>query len=159
MENCSIFVEACKLCGMELVNVGPSGELCRAVAPILLWGVFHAVAAADIVDGNEKIVLGLVWRLILTFGINEVSDSGKAGLLEWAKTTTEGYPGVRISNFTSSWESGEGSACATTVKILSLALFRVVPRCYVCALRPCLRPCILRIGRCLGQAALCRDAR
>lgn len=35
-----------------------------------------------------------------------MSLTGEAAILAWAKRQTEGYPGVRIENFTTSWENG-----------------------------------------------------
>uniref|UniRef100_A0A8C5CUT3 Microtubule actin crosslinking factor 1 n=1 Tax=Gadus morhua TaxID=8049 RepID=A0A8C5CUT3_GADMO len=67
----------------------------------------------DITDGNPKLTLGLIWTIILHFQISEIYVSGESGdltakekLLLWTQQATEGYPGLRCSNFTSSWSNG-----------------------------------------------------
>ncbi|XP_039595753.1 microtubule-actin cross-linking factor 1, isoforms 1/2/3/5 isoform X3 [Polypterus senegalus] len=67
----------------------------------------------DITDGNPKLTLGLIWTIILHFQISEIYVSGESGdmtakekLLLWTQKLTEGYPGVKCSNFTSSWSDG-----------------------------------------------------
>ncbi|XP_066573304.1 microtubule-actin cross-linking factor 1 isoform X12 [Amia ocellicauda] len=67
----------------------------------------------DITDGNPKLTLGLIWTIILHFQISEIYVSGESGdltakerLLLWCQQATEGYPGLRCSNFTSSWSDG-----------------------------------------------------
>lgn len=39
---------------------------------------------------------------------NEVNVTAREALLRWAKKSTEKYPGVHISDFTSSWRDGMG---------------------------------------------------
>ncbi|CAL9690837.1 unnamed protein product [Knipowitschia caucasica] len=67
----------------------------------------------DITDGNPKLTLGLIWTIILHFQISEIYVSGESGdltakekLLLWSQKATEGYPGLRCSNFSSSWSDG-----------------------------------------------------
>uniref|UniRef100_A0A7N8YEA5 Microtubule actin crosslinking factor 1a n=1 Tax=Mastacembelus armatus TaxID=205130 RepID=A0A7N8YEA5_9TELE len=67
----------------------------------------------DITDGNPKLTLGLIWTIILHFQISEIYVSGESGdltakekLLLWSQQATEGYPGLRCTNFTSSWSNG-----------------------------------------------------
>uniref|UniRef100_A0A3B1IQV3 Microtubule actin crosslinking factor 1 n=1 Tax=Astyanax mexicanus TaxID=7994 RepID=A0A3B1IQV3_ASTMX len=67
----------------------------------------------DITDGNPKLTLGLIWTIILHFQISEIYVSGESGdltakekLLLWTQQATEGYPGLRCSNFSSSWSNG-----------------------------------------------------
>ncbi|XP_043245138.1 dystonin-like isoform X38 [Amphibalanus amphitrite] len=65
----------------------------------------------DIVDGNPKLTLGLIWTIILHFQISDIVEgddtmSAKEALLRWAQRTTERYPGVNVRNFTSSWRDG-----------------------------------------------------
>ncbi|XP_067862613.1 microtubule-actin cross-linking factor 1 isoform X16 [Heptranchias perlo] len=68
----------------------------------------------DITDGNPKLTLGLIWTIILHFQISEIYVSGESGdmsakekLLLWTQKLTEGYPGLKCSNFTSSWSDGK----------------------------------------------------
>ncbi|XP_046874566.1 microtubule-actin cross-linking factor 1 isoform X2 [Hypomesus transpacificus] len=67
----------------------------------------------DITDGNPKLTLGLIWTIILHFQISEIYVSGESGdltakekLLIWSQQATEGYPGLRCTNFSSSWSNG-----------------------------------------------------
>ncbi|OLL26997.1 Alpha-actinin-like protein 1 [Neolecta irregularis DAH-3] len=61
------------------------------------------IGAEDIIDGNLKIILGLIWTLILRFTIADINEEGvsaKAGLLLWCQRKTAGYPGVDVIDFT-----------------------------------------------------------
>uniref|UniRef100_A0A3P9KQG2 Calponin-homology (CH) domain-containing protein n=1 Tax=Oryzias latipes TaxID=8090 RepID=A0A3P9KQG2_ORYLA len=67
----------------------------------------------DITDGNPKLTLGLIWTIILHFQISEIYVSGESAdltakekLLLWSQQATDGYPGLRCVNFTSSWSDG-----------------------------------------------------
>nr|XP_022902342.1 plectin-like isoform X1 [Onthophagus taurus]XP_022902343.1 plectin-like isoform X1 [Onthophagus taurus]XP_022902344.1 plectin-like isoform X1 [Onthophagus taurus]XP_022902345.1 plectin-like isoform X1 [Onthophagus taurus]XP_022902346.1 plectin-like isoform X1 [Onthophagus taurus] len=70
------------------------------------------IRSEDIVDGNPKLTLGLIWTIILHFQISDIvvgqepNVSAKDYLLRWAKRTTNKYPGVRVTDFTSSWKDG-----------------------------------------------------
>lgn len=68
----------------------------------------------DITDGNPKLTLGLIWTIILHFQISEIYVSGESGdmsakekLLLWTQKLTEGYSGLKCSNFTSCWSDGK----------------------------------------------------
>ncbi|XP_078279424.1 microtubule-actin cross-linking factor 1 isoform X11 [Rhinoraja longicauda] len=68
----------------------------------------------DITDGNPKLTLGLIWTIILHFQISEIYVGGESGdmsakekLLLWSQKLTEGYSGLKCSNFTSSWSDGK----------------------------------------------------
>jgi len=62
------------------------------------------IGSSDILHGNEKLILGLLWTIILRF---EVSGAdGKQGLLLWLQRSTKGYNGVDVRDFTSSWKDG-----------------------------------------------------
>lgn len=65
----------------------------------------------DIVDGNPKLTLGLIWVIILHFQISDIiqheeNELPKEILLKWAQTTTESYPNVNVRDFTNSWKDG-----------------------------------------------------
>ncbi|XP_077869465.1 plectin-like [Saccoglossus kowalevskii] len=67
----------------------------------------------DIVDGNAKLTLGLIWTIILHFQISDIIVTGqpddrnvKEALLLWSRRTTDGYPGVNIKDFSRSWRDG-----------------------------------------------------
>ncbi|XP_069494766.1 spectrin beta chain, erythrocytic isoform X2 [Ambystoma mexicanum] len=69
----------------------------------------------DIVDGNHRLVLGLIWTIILRFQIQDIiiqtqegheTRSAKDALLLWCQMKTAGYPQVNVTNFTSCWKDG-----------------------------------------------------
>uniref|UniRef100_A0A4W5QRQ7 Spectrin beta chain n=1 Tax=Hucho hucho TaxID=62062 RepID=A0A4W5QRQ7_9TELE len=66
----------------------------------------------DIVDGNHRLILGLIWTIILRFQMGQVdgtqreSRTAKDALLLWCQMKTAGYPNVNITNFTTSWKDG-----------------------------------------------------
>uniref|UniRef100_A0A8C4RBP7 Spectrin beta chain, non-erythrocytic 2 n=1 Tax=Eptatretus burgeri TaxID=7764 RepID=A0A8C4RBP7_EPTBU len=69
----------------------------------------------DIVDGNHRLTLGLIWTIILRFQIQDISietedntekKSAKDALLLWCQMKTKEYSNVRIKNFTTSWRDG-----------------------------------------------------
>lgn len=73
--------------GVKLTNIGPE----------------------DIIDGNLKLILGMIWTLILRFtiaGISEEGLSAKEGLLLWCQRKTAPYKEVDVLDFSSSWSDG-----------------------------------------------------
>ncbi|KAJ5908110.1 hypothetical protein N7495_000792 [Penicillium taxi] len=67
------------------------------------------IGAEDIVDGNRKIILGLIWTLILRFTISDINEEGmtaKEGLLLWCQRKTACYEGVEVRDFSTSWNDG-----------------------------------------------------
>ena len=68
-------------------------------------------SAEDLIDGDEKNVLALVFSILLKFmRIGDEEDgpqlSAKDALLMWVQTKTAGYEGVSVTNFTTSFHSG-----------------------------------------------------
>jgi hypothetical protein len=90
VENVAKALQVLKLQNVNLVNIG----------------------AEDISDGNEKLILGLLWSLILKYSLAEISEEGKTakeGLLIWCQRKTAPYkPTVDIKDFTRSWQDGLG---------------------------------------------------
>uniref|UniRef100_A0A665TBB9 Dystrophin n=1 Tax=Echeneis naucrates TaxID=173247 RepID=A0A665TBB9_ECHNA len=73
------------------------------------------IGAADIVDGNHKLILGLIWSIILHWQVKDVMKNVMAGLqqtnsekilLSWVRQNTRQYPQVNVVNFSSSWNDG-----------------------------------------------------
>ena len=73
------------------------------------------IGAEDILDENERLILGLIWTIILRFTIENIEIEGqesgekkhaKDALLLWCQRKTAGYPNVKVENFTTSWRSG-----------------------------------------------------
>lgn len=67
------------------------------------------IGAEDVVDGNRKIILGLIWTLILRFTINDINEEGmtaKEGLLLWCQRKTACYDEVEVRDFSTSWNDG-----------------------------------------------------
>lgn len=75
LENCLSALNFLRDEGIRLVNMGPE----------------------DIVDGNLKLILGLVWTIILRYQIHiEEGKSAKNELLEWVRSK---IPEYNINNF------------------------------------------------------------
>ncbi|KAL1021783.1 hypothetical protein UPYG_G00017880 [Umbra pygmaea] len=73
------------------------------------------IGGADIVDGNHKLILGLIWSIILHWQVKNVMKDVMAGLqqtnsekilLSWVRQSTKDYPSVNVVNFSSSWADG-----------------------------------------------------
>lgn len=76
---------------------------------------FENLGSHDIVDGNPRLTLGLIWTIILRFQIqditieevdNQETKSAKDALLLWCQMKTAGYHSVNVRNFTTSWKDG-----------------------------------------------------
>ncbi|XP_073928809.1 utrophin isoform X2 [Castor canadensis] len=73
------------------------------------------IGGIDIVDGNPKLTLGLLWAIILHWQVKDVmkdimSDLQQTNsekiLLSWVRQTTRPYDHVNVLNFTTSWTDG-----------------------------------------------------
>ncbi|KAH8645593.1 hypothetical protein BGZ60DRAFT_392482 [Tricladium varicosporioides] len=86
-ENANLSLDFIKSRGIQMTNIG----------------------AEDVVDGNRKIILGLIWTLILRFTISDINEEGmtaKEGLLLWCQRKTACYDEVDVRNFTDCWNDG-----------------------------------------------------
>ena len=57
---------------------------------------------SEIVDGNVKMTLGMIWTIILRFAIQDISVeemTAKEGLLLWCQRKTAPYKNVNVQNF------------------------------------------------------------
>jgi filamin len=87
IENVNFSLEFLKVEGIKLVGVG----------------------GGDIVDGNLKLILGLIWTIILRYQIQVAEgNSARAELLEWVRAR---IPEYNINNFANDWSSGR-AICA-----------------------------------------------
>ena len=73
------------------------------------------ISANDIVEGNPKLTLGLVWCIIQHWQVRDVLRSSvydihatnlETALLKWCQNSTQGYTGVQVKDFTNSWRDG-----------------------------------------------------
>ena len=61
-----------------------------------------SIGAEEIVDGNVKMTLGMIWTIILRFAIQDISVeemTAKEGLLLWCQRKTAPYKNVNVQNF------------------------------------------------------------
>merc|ERR1712136_227703 len=68
-----------------------------------------SIGAEEIVDGNRKMTLGMIWTIILRFAIQDISveeSSAKEGLLLWCQRKTAPYKNVNVQNFHMSRKDG-----------------------------------------------------
>ncbi|XP_062912103.1 utrophin-like isoform X3 [Mobula hypostoma] len=73
------------------------------------------IGGTDIVDGNHKLTLGLIWSIILHWQVKDImkavmSDLQQTNsekiLLSWVRQSTRPYKQVNVLNFTTSWADG-----------------------------------------------------
>ncbi|XP_051871046.1 dystrophin isoform X2 [Pristis pectinata] len=73
------------------------------------------IGGSDIVDGNHKLTLGLIWSIILHWQVKDVMKGIMANLqqtnsekilLSWVRQSIRNYKPVNVVNFTSSWSDG-----------------------------------------------------
>ena len=64
---------------------------------------FTFTGPEDIVNGNLKLILGLIWHLILRYQIGKSKFPTKKLMLAWLQAV---IPDCKIANFTSDWNDG-----------------------------------------------------
>jgi Calponin homology (CH) domain/NAD:arginine ADP-ribosyltransferase len=65
------------------------------------------VGGEDIVEGNVKIILGLIWTIILRYQVNSTDQEGESArgqLLAWVNSK---LPNVPVSNFSGDWSDAK----------------------------------------------------
>ncbi|XP_067943794.1 filamin-B-like [Watersipora subatra] len=82
IENATLALQATKMDKVKLVNIGPE----------------------DIVNGNKKLILGLVWSYILRYQIGKTEIPPKQLMLAWLNAV---IPSCNIKNFTTDWNNGK----------------------------------------------------
>lgn len=88
----------------KIANVNKALEFIEAKGVKLV-----SIGAEEIVDGNVKMTLGLIWTIILRFAIQDITIeemSAKEGLLLWCQRKTAPYKNVNVQNFHTSWKDG-----------------------------------------------------
>uniref|UniRef100_T1J4U2 Calponin-homology (CH) domain-containing protein n=1 Tax=Strigamia maritima TaxID=126957 RepID=T1J4U2_STRMM len=81
LENVQTALNAIAADGVKLVNIGNT----------------------DIVEGNLKLIMGLIWSLILRYQIGRTKFPPKKLMLAWLRGV---LPECKVSNFTTDWNSG-----------------------------------------------------
>ena len=64
--------------------------------------IMNLLCLIEIVDGNVKMTLGMIWTIILRFAIQDISVeemTAKEGLLLWCQRKTAPYKNVNVQNF------------------------------------------------------------
>lgn len=81
LENATVALNAIEHDGIKLVNIGN----------------------VDIVNGNVKLILGLIWSLIVRYQIGRSKFPPRKLMLAWLQAA---LPDCRINNLTTDWNSG-----------------------------------------------------
>lgn len=68
-----------------------------------MLNVLRSTGSEDVVNGNLKLILGLVWHLILRYQIGKSKIPPKKLMLAWLRAV---IPECNIGNFTSDWNDG-----------------------------------------------------
>jgi len=93
LENLKFALDFLQQEGIKLVNIGPT----------------------DLVEGNLKLILGLIWTIILRYQIQlSQGASAKQELLDWVRSK---IPEYNINNFTRDWQDGK-AICALAEAVL-----------------------------------------
>ncbi|CAF3670938.1 unnamed protein product [Adineta steineri] len=92
------------------------GNVNKVIAVLAEHGIkLLSISSNDIVDGNPKLTLALIWSIIQYWQGKDVIKSVENNveqnniekfLLSWCQEQTKGYKGVEINDFTRSWQDG-----------------------------------------------------
>lgn len=86
-----------------------------------------SIGAEEIVDGNLKMTLGMIWTIILRFAIQDISVeemTAKEGLLLWCQRKTAPYKNVNVQNFHLSFK--DGLAFCALMYVVRLNLYWII---------------------------------
>lgn len=104
IENVQIALNAIASDNIKLVNIGKwfflSFFLSFSFSPFSNWIFANAdtiTGSVDIVSGNLKLILGLLWQLITRYQLGKASTPPKKLMLSWLEAA---LPEFAISNFT-----------------------------------------------------------
>jgi len=81
-----------------------------------------SIGAEEIVDGNLKMTLGMIWTIILRFAIQDISVeemTAKEGLLLWCQRKTAPYKNVNVQNFHLSFKV----SCRVVLRLLPVRYY------------------------------------
>ncbi|KAK7690274.1 hypothetical protein QCA50_006929 [Cerrena zonata] len=96
--------------GVRLIQLMKAENVTKALDFIQSRGVrLTNIGPEDIIDGNVKLILGMIWTLILRFTIADINEEGlsaKEGLLLWCQRKTAPYKEVEVVDFSTSWSDG-----------------------------------------------------
>ncbi|KAL8601552.1 hypothetical protein ACOMHN_003818 [Nucella lapillus] len=105
-----------------------------------------SIGAEEIVDGNVKMTLGMIWTIILRFAIQDITVeelTAKEGLLLWCQRKTAPYKNVNVQNFHLSWKDGL-AFCALIhrhrpelIDYYKMSRVKIEPRVFFSPIRPC----------------------
>lgn len=88
-----------------------------------------SIGAEEIVDGNLKMTLGMIWTIILRFAIQDISVeemTAKEGLLLWCQRKTAPYKNVNVQNFHLSFKVSKTYFILLILNLLKLLLCIIV---------------------------------
>jgi len=92
------------------VDRKPRNPLQYSANMVALWNFMekegietNGITSRDVMKGNEKIVLALLWKYIMNYDLED-PEGAQDALLEWVQPRTEKY--YDVQNFTTSWKNG-----------------------------------------------------
>ena len=84
-------------------------------------------------DGNLKIILGMLWRLIQKYQLSDTQN--RQSLLQWCRKVTEGFDGVEIDNIHDGFADGRALGAMLSVYDSSLIDFASLSEVCIAASR------------------------
>lgn len=99
-----------------MISLEPTSSIILVCYGSTSFFIFLFADSSDIVDGNLKLILGLIWTLILHYSISmpmwegeepgpsEGGPTPKQRLLNWVQSKV---PDIPIKNFNNDWNDGK----------------------------------------------------